>query len=413
MIEETIHTSLKLINDLFISNQKEMNSLIADLIEKKVQIEKHIEDKRKLAISDIVDIITYLNDIIFELNVQYNIKIPKLTQISTSVKSADYIIAYIIIPIVDTIIAENELNAEISNVEISTSLDLLFIIDITGSMTNYLEEAKNSILSIINGIIEKFPGIDINLGFIGYRDYYEDFIDIDFTQDYSYLKRIINNVYSSGGGWDGPEDVALALEMALNKTWKSNARFAVFVGDNPGHGSQYGGYDYFFGTKPERRSLEEMIAEMAEENISLFCLKINDRTDIMYSIFEDIYNRIKSINTKFMIIDKDKTITPFSDIVIINAVDVYNIQRMDKKKGCLIPEYQAIDILKSSTGINNLNPDENLRFILDKCSPVLLVPGIFATKLLVEINCKGIATKRKRHNFKRNSLTLWKHCLQR
>ena len=92
---------------------------------------------------------------------------------------------YIIIPIVDKIIAENELNAEISNVEIFTSLDLLFIMDITGSMTNYLEEAKNNILSIINSIIEKCPGIDINLGFIGYRDYYENFIDIDFTQDHS------------------------------------------------------------------------------------------------------------------------------------------------------------------------------------------------------------------------------------
>ena len=38
MIEETIHTSLKLIKDSFISIQKEMNGLIADLIEEKVKI---------------------------------------------------------------------------------------------------------------------------------------------------------------------------------------------------------------------------------------------------------------------------------------------------------------------------------------------------------------------------------------
>ena len=43
--------------------------------------------------------------------------------------------------------------------------------DITGSMNPYLEEVKRNILAIINGIIAECPGIDINLGFIGYRDY--------------------------------------------------------------------------------------------------------------------------------------------------------------------------------------------------------------------------------------------------
>ena len=42
---------------------------------------------------------------------------------------------------------------EIANVEISTSLDLLFIMDITCSMSPYIEDAKDNILSIINRIV--------------------------------------------------------------------------------------------------------------------------------------------------------------------------------------------------------------------------------------------------------------------
>ena len=74
--------------------------------------------------------------------------------------------------------------------EISTSLDLLFIMDITGSMKPYLEEAKKNIITIINDIIKECPGININLGFIGYRDYYEEYIDIDFTQNYASRNKI-------------------------------------------------------------------------------------------------------------------------------------------------------------------------------------------------------------------------------
>lgn len=257
----------------------------------------------------------------------------------------------------------------------------------------YVEEAKSSLLSIIDGIIEKCPGIDINLGFIGYRDFYAQHIDIDFTKNHSYVKNVISNVYASGGGFYIPEDVALALELALKKDWKSNAKFAVFVADAPYYGEQYGGIEIRY--KPERRIIEEMIAEMAQKSISFFCLKITKETDIMYSLFEDIYNKIKSINTKFMIVDNSQSITPFSDIVIYNAVDVYNEKRRAKQKGCLMAEYTAINILKSTYGINNPSPDNNIRFLLGTCNPVLLIPGIFATKLMVELNCKGLATQER------------------
>ena len=86
----------------------------------------------------------------------------------------------------------------IDNVVEKTSLDLLFVMDITGSMGPYLSQAKQNILNIINKIIIECPGIDINLGFIGYRDIKEhnrgNYINIGFTQNHLNLQNSIKNI---------------------------------------------------------------------------------------------------------------------------------------------------------------------------------------------------------------------------
>lgn len=67
---------------------------------------------------------------------------------------------------------------------------------------------------------------------------------------------------------------------------------------------------------------------------------------------------------------------------------------------CLIPSKEAEKTLSDNYGITDSSPDENLRFILGKCNPVLLIPGIYGTKLMVELNCKGIATYERRTTLK-------------
>ena len=67
---------------------------------------------------------------------------------------------------------------------------------------------------------------------------------------------------------------------------------------------------------------------------------------------------------------------------------------------CLMQHTEAVRVLKNSYGVSIDDPDKNLRFILGRCNPVLLVPGIYATKILVELNCKGIATDEKRTTLK-------------
>lgn len=56
---------------------------------------------------------------------------------------------------------------------------------------------------------------------------------------------------------------------------------------------------------------------------------------------------------------------------------------------CLLDKNEAKSILSESYGIST-SPDEKMRFILGKCNPVLLIPGIFCTQLRVKVNCKKL-----------------------
>ena len=163
-----------------------------------------------------------------------------------------------------------EFEDEVTVVETKTSLDLLFIMDLTGSMKSYIDETKKNLIYIMKRIIDQSPGIDINLGFIGYRDIYEEYIDLDFTKEHSFIENQISDVIASGGG-DIPEDVAWAFERALNKSWKSDAKFIVFVADAPGHGIKYSSLDWIYTNGiPGRKEIEESLKELAEDNVSMF-----------------------------------------------------------------------------------------------------------------------------------------------
>ena len=51
------------------------------------------------------------------------------------------------------------------------SLDLCLLCDCTGSMSMWIQTAKNTLESIINSIKAKNPGLKVRVAFIAYRDY--------------------------------------------------------------------------------------------------------------------------------------------------------------------------------------------------------------------------------------------------
>ena len=228
-----------------------------------------------------------------------------------------------------------EMNKYIEKAKEQTRLDLLFIMDITNSMDYYLNQVKKYILKMIEDIQIECAGSEINLGFIGYRDFNDldfgdEYINLEFTTDYESIRKRIEYVTAQGGG-DVPEDLCGALELGKYKKWSGNTRFAILVTDSPCHGKKYHDLsgdqeDNYPEGDREGRNIEEFIKFFSEEKISLYCLKINNSTDKMFNIFEKIYNESKKENSKneFVLEEGKKLI----DIVTKNAVSMF--QNRDK-----------------------------------------------------------------------------------
>ena len=190
---------------------------------------------------------------------------------------------------------------------VKLELDLLYLMDITGSMEGYVNATKVGLIDIMEKIIACCNDlVYINLGFIGYKDVDEikkkDYVDMDFTRDHFNVKNEISKIIV-GGGDDTAEDVAFAFEKAVEKKWgKNSIKFAVLICDAPCHGSKYHDpnlIDYYNTGVPKRENIEKLVAELCDKNVSLCCVELNKNTKIMYDIFEEIYNNKKNNKCQF------------------------------------------------------------------------------------------------------------------
>jgi hypothetical protein len=175
------------------------------------------------------------------------------------------------------------------------SLDLMFIVDCTGSMSSWISAVKNELNNIIDYIRDSNPHAQIRVSFVGYRDYdctTEDsrYSIQDFSDNFDDVKKFISGVNASGGG-DGPEDVAGGLYRGLQQNWSENsAKYAVVIMDYPCHGKKYHScHDDYPDGDPAGHIPEDLIHEYGLKNITLYGVKITNQTDTMYEIFSKRY----------------------------------------------------------------------------------------------------------------------------
>ena len=178
----------------------------------------------------------------------------------------------------------------------TVTLDLLFIMDITESMQDLLDETRDSIKYILDKIKRDSPGIDVRFAYEGYRDFADlkegqVYYTIDFETDMDVFKSKLDEITCIGGG-DDAEDVAGGLNAGLNMNWRSNARYAILIADAPGHGNQYHTnevQDDYENGDPNGLVLEDIMEKYADNNINLCLTRIDDYTDIMFEKMTKAY----------------------------------------------------------------------------------------------------------------------------
>jgi hypothetical protein len=134
-------------------------------------------------------------------------------------------------------------------VEKNPQVDVVFVLDTTGSMGGLIEGAKLKIWSIANQIVDGSPSPDLRVGLVGYRDIGDAYVTQVFGLS-SDLDEVYANLMSfqAGGGGDTPEHVNRALHDAINgiewSTDDTTLRIVFLVGDAPPHVDYDDGFDF-------------------------------------------------------------------------------------------------------------------------------------------------------------------------
>jgi Mg-chelatase subunit ChlD len=129
------------------------------------------------------------------------------------------------------------------------SVEVVFVLDTTGSMGGLIEAAKEKIWSIATTLAQADPAPEIKIGLVAFRDRGDAYVTrvVDLSRDLDTLYATLMQFQADGGG-DGPEDVNKALYEAVHGvSWSSDQstyKVVFLVGDAPPHMDYQGAQRY-------------------------------------------------------------------------------------------------------------------------------------------------------------------------
>ena len=134
---------------------------------------------------------------------------------------------------------EPQWNVCVASRESSANIDIAFIVDATGSMSDEIDFLKADLLDILNKVSQANSNADIRTAALFYRDEGEAYVTRanDFTADVTQTTAFIAKQKAEGGG-DYPEAVHTALEKGLQDlSWREDdcIRLAFMLLDAPPH----------------------------------------------------------------------------------------------------------------------------------------------------------------------------------
>ena len=119
------------------------------------------------------------------------------------------------------------------------TLEMVFVLDTTGSMGGLIEGAKQRIWGIINEVMQKPTKPRVRVGLVAYRDNGDEYVTklLAITEDLDKAYTTLMEYRADGGG-DTPENVRKALAEGVrgagwSKSRRGLAQIVFLVGDAP------------------------------------------------------------------------------------------------------------------------------------------------------------------------------------
>lgn len=135
-------------------------------------------------------------------------------------------------------VGENEV-VLIGGLTQSSSVDVAFVVDATGSMGDEIEYLKVELTDVLNRIQNTGAGLSLRAASVFYRDEGDEYVTkvSPFSTNFNLTQSFVNGNHAGGGG-DFPEAVDEAMDKAINNLeWSDHARtrIAFLILDAPPH----------------------------------------------------------------------------------------------------------------------------------------------------------------------------------
>lgn len=117
-------------------------------------------------------------------------------------------------------------------------VDVCFIIDTTGSMSDEIARVKQTLLAVTGKLRSDAQEVDLRYGAVLYRDIGDQYLTQmhPFTSDIQAFDQALQGIEADGGG-DGPESLNQGLAVAMGgMDWREDtAKVAFLIADAPPH----------------------------------------------------------------------------------------------------------------------------------------------------------------------------------
>ena len=181
-------------------------------------------------------------------------------------------------------------------------IDLVLLVDTTGSMNPYLKEIKHflrKLLCDVRKTVSNLPSEEVEtlkVGLVTYRDHdqekisYVSRVNVDLTSDTSLIRREIMNMTTSGGG-DEPEAVLDGINEAINNiSWREKSfKFIYHVLDAPAHGKELnGGLKDDYKECPCGINFRDLLYDLKGKGIDYTIVGLGGHLDKMIDAFSTV-----------------------------------------------------------------------------------------------------------------------------
>ncbi|KAJ3062379.1 hypothetical protein HK102_008777 [Quaeritorhiza haematococci] len=184
-----------------------------------------------------------------------------------------------------------------------TAIDVAFVMDLTGSMVDWLNQAQNKMTAIMEKAKEMHPEATVRIAFVGYRDFTEgngeSKYDVCDFAPAEQVQRFIKGL-DCRDGVDAAEDVLGGIAQLKRLRWKARTRLVVHIADAPAHHQTFHDMGpkedrYWTGKDPSGlgpEDLDQLLREVcANRGIDYYFFHLTQYTSKMEAVFASILGK--------------------------------------------------------------------------------------------------------------------------